>query len=599
MSQASADFISPEQAPTVAAQFSERVRRSPTTVAYRQFDPQAQCWRDYTWAIMAGEVRRYQTALSREALNPGDRVAVMLPNCHEWVAFDQAALGSGLVLVPLYVDDRPENSAYILKDAGVRVLLTDGDAQWDRLRPVIQALPALQRVVTLGTVNSDDPRLVTLERWLPAEADVPGAANVEPGALATIVYTSGTTGRPKGVMLSHRNLVTNAYGSLQAVPAYPDDLFLSFLPLSHTFERTAGYYLPIMSGATVAFARSIPQLAEDLQDIRPTGLFSVPRIYERVYNRLHAQLSERPALARGLFAVTVAVGWARFLHRQGRAPWRFSFLVWPLLDRLVARKVRARLGGRLRNAICGGAPLSPAIARVFIGLGVEILQGYGLTESSPVISVNRADDNDPASVGSPLPGVDAQISESGELLTRGPNVMMGYWNNPEATGHMIDAAGWLHTGDKARIENGRIYITGRVKEIIVLANGEKVPPSDMELAIALDPLFDQVMVIGEGRPYLGLLAVLNQEAWIRLARKLELDPQAPDSLTDERLQEIVLQQVANRLASFPGYAQVRRAALALEPWTIERGLLTPTLKLRRARILDHHATQVEALYEGH
>lgn len=599
MTQASADFITPQQAPTVGAQFRERVRRSPDAVAYRQFDPQAQCWKDYTWAAMAREVARYQGAFIREGLRVGDRVAVMLRNCREWVAFDQAALGAGLVLVPLYVDDRPENSAYILQDAGVRVLMTDGATQWARLGPMIRGLPALQRVVTLGPAEDDDPRVLTLDRWLPDDAGQLDAPDVDAGALATIVYTSGTTGRPKGVMLSHRNLTTNAYGCLRAVPACPDDLFLSFLPLSHTFERTAGYYLPVMSGATVAFARSIPQLAEDLQTIRPTGLFSVPRIYERVYNRLRAQLSERPALARALFELTVGVGWARFLHRQGRGPWRLSFVIWPLLDRLVACKVRERLGGRLRNAICGGAPLSPAIARVFIGLGVEILQGYGLTEASPVISVNRADDNDPASVGSPLPSVETRISESGELLARGSNVMMGYWNNPDATTSMIDPEGWLHTGDKARIENGHIYITGRLKEIIVLANGEKVPPSDMELAIALDPLFDQVMIVGEGRPYLGLLAVLNPDAWARLAGELRLDPQAPESLANKELQQIVLQRVAQRLASFPGYAQVRRAALSLEPWTIEADLLTPTLKLRRARILEHHADQMEMLYVGH
>ncbi|HDK03051.1 MAG TPA: long-chain fatty acid--CoA ligase, partial [Gammaproteobacteria bacterium] len=233
------------------------------------------------------------------------------------------------------------------------------------------------------------------------------------------------------------------------------------------------------------------------------------------------------------------------------------------------------------------------------GLGLELLQGYGLTEASPVIGVNRPADNDPASIGPPIDGVEVRIGANGELLARGPNVMLGYWNQPQATAQMIDAEGWLHTGDKARIENGHIYITGRLKEIIVLANGEKVSPADMELAVSLDPLFDQVMVFGEGRPYLCALAVLNVDVWRVLAEESGLDPEDPASLRSEAARTAVLERIARRLASFPGHAQVRRVALLPEPWTIEADLITPTMKLRREQILEHHADRVAALYEGH
>ena len=400
-------------------------------------------------------------------------------------------------------------------------------------------------------------------------------------------------------MLSHRNILANADSGLEYVPMYREDVLLSFLPLSHTFERTVGYYAPMMAGATVAFARSIPQLAEDLLTIRPTVLISVPRIYERVYNKIMAGLAEKPPFATRLFNLAVDTGWRRFLRRQGRGGWHPTFLLWPLLDKLVAGKIMARLGGRMRLAAAGGAPLPPAIAKVFIGLGLNLLQGYGLTETSPIIACNTAEDNDPASVGIPLRDVEVRIGENDELLTRGPCVMLGYWENPEATRELIDAEGWLHTGDKARIERNHIYITGRLKEIIVLANGEKVPPADMEMAIALDPLFEQVMVLGDSRPYLSAIIVLNAEQWKALANTLALDPADAAALKSEVLEQAVLERLAGRLGEFPGYAQVRRAACTLEPWSVDNGLITPTMKLKRDRIMARYADEIAAMYAGH
>ena len=595
------DVIVPQQAGTLAGLFRERVKRSPDALAYRQYEAATQRWTDMSWAEMATAVAAWQAAMQAEGLHAGDRVAVMLRNCREWVMFDQAAHGLGLVVVPLYTEDRADNVAYILQNAGVRLLLIGGAEHWEQLHSVRDQLGFLQRILTISKISgAGDPRVKAISEWVPAGNHELQAMPLDPATLATIVYTSGTTGRPKGVMLSHSNIVWNAYASVGKVAVYPDDMFLSFLPLSHTFERTVGYYLPMMCGASITYNRSIPELAEDLQIVRPTVLISVPRIFERVYNKIQAQLEAKSPLARKLFLSAVDVGWSRFEHQQGRGPRTKGMLAWPLLNALVASKVMAKLGGRMRFAVCGGAPLSPAVGRLFIGLGLPLIQGYGLTETSPVLAANRISDNEPASVGTALQNVELKIGADNELLARGPGIMLGYWDNPDATRAMIDAEGWLHTGDQARFDaQGHVFITGRLKEILVLANGEKVPPADMEMAIAMDAWFEQVMVIGDNRPFLSALIVLNEDQWPIEAKRLGLDPDDPTSLKNEKVCAAVLDRVAARLHEFPGYAQIRQVACSREPWTVDAGLITPTLKLKRNRILEHFAADVARLYAGH
>ncbi|MCW8958807.1 MAG: AMP-dependent synthetase/ligase, partial [Gammaproteobacteria bacterium] len=473
-------------------------------------------------------------------------------------------------------------------------------ARWKRLAPSFSEQPSLKSVVILNgeceTLQEEDERLVCSGNLLP-EGEFPLLAIPrDPHALATIVYTSGTTGRPKGVMLSHHNILSLAAAALSMVDLGSDEVFLSFLPLAHTLERTGGYYLPMMAGATVAYSRSIQQLAEDLQIIRPTALISVPRIYERVYNRITTQLARGPALRRWLFHAAVAIGWHHFERQQGRRHWHPKLLLHPLLHRLVADKVMARLGGRLDLAISGGAALPPEVARVFIGLGLNLLQGYGLTETSPVISVNVPEDNDPASVGIPLPGVQVRIGADHELQVKSPGIMLGYWNNHKATAEMIGSDGWLNTGDQAAIRNGHIYITGRLKDILVLSNGEKIPPAEMEMAIALDPLFEQVMVIGEGCPYLAALIVLDAEQWPEFAAECGVEPVDAASLQDKQVIATVINRINGLLHNFPRYARIRRVHLSQEPWGIDNGLLTPTMKIKRNKVLEHLNKQVAALY---
>ena len=553
---------------SIADCFARRVAATPGKAAYRAFDGE---WRELTWREVHAKVARIRAALRGEGLAPGDRVGIMAKNGPDWVAFDLAAHAEALVVVPLFVDDRPDNVAYCLNDSNVRVVLVEGPEQQAKLREVAGRIPQVQRIVPVGE----------LEKWLPASAEERPAVKVDGRALATVVYTSGTTGKPKGVMLSHQNMLQNAKAGLAVYDVFPDDVFLSFLPLSHMLERTVGYYLTLISGSVVAFARSIPQLGEDFKSQRPTIIVSVPRIFEKLHGTIQATLAAAPPSRRRLFALASTVGWDVFQWKQRRGRWKPAFLLWPVLRSLVAAKLLERLGGRLRLCISGGAALNPQIAHTFIGLGLPICQGYGLTEAAPIVSVNLLGRNDPASIGMPLPGIEVRLAEKDELQVRGPNVMQGYWKNPEATAKVLLPGGWLATGDQARWKDGFLYITGRIKEIIVLGNGEKVPPVDMELAIQLDPLLEQALVIGEGKPYLAALVVLNAEQKAKLGK------------VDEKA---VAARVAAQLKDFPGYAQVRRVALLDEPWTIDNGLLTATMKPKRAQILERYQAEVEGLY---
>ncbi len=592
----------PDTLGTLCGLFRARVAATPDQVAYRQFDEVRNAWVSFTWVQVAAEVARWQTALTKEGLVPGDRVAVMLRNSVEWVIFDQAALALGLVTVPLYLDDRPESAAYILNHSGTRLLLVEGKFQHKKLAEIAGSATTLQHIVSLtapeGGLVDWSTRFVVAADWLAAAAGTPvPERHLTPDLLVSIVYTSGTTGRPKGVMLTHDNLLWNAFYASQCADFDPHEVFLSFLPMSHTLERTGGYYLPMLVGAEVVYARSIAQLAQDLLAIRPTVLISVPRIYERVYGRIQDSLEKKGILARLVFRLAVRVGWRRFECSQGRARWSPEQLLWPVLDRRVAGNVTEKLGGRLRLAISGGAALSPEIARTFVGLGVPIIQGYGLTETSPVVCVNRPESNIPSSIGPPLPGIEVKIGDNDELLTRSRCVMRGYWQDEAATRAMIDSEGWLHSGDQATMDAwGHYHITGRIKDIIVLNNGEKVPPTDMESAILLDPLFEQVMVVGEGKPYLAALTVLNEEHWQEFAAHLNVDPRHPGALRDPKVMKALTHRVAHHLKHFPGYAQIRRLHPELKPWTLEDGLLTPTLKIKRNQVLDRYRAAVEAMY---
>jgi long-chain acyl-CoA synthetase len=400
-------------------------------------------------------------------------------------------------------------------------------------------------------------------------------------------------------MLTHANVMANVRACLARFEAHEDDRFLSFLPLSHTFERTAGYYLPIAAGACVAFARSVDQLPQDLQRVRPTILVSVPRVYEKAQARIDATLASS-AFARFAFRCAVGAGWRRHLRAQAAAgacqlSGPFDDLCLRLLDARVGEPLREQFGGRLRVAVSGGAALAPAIARNFIGLGIEIVQGYGMTETAPVVAANAPGDNDPSTVGRPLYSVEVRIGEQQELQVRGPNVMRGYWNRPEDTEQAF-VDGWLRTGDQAEIVDGRLRILGRIKDIIVTATGEKIAPLDVEQALMADPLFEQAFAFGEGRPFIACVLQLEVGRWKALARELGLDPDAPESLDAVAAVRAVESRMTAATSALPRHGQPRRAILTLAPWTTANGLLTPTLKPKRRNIEARFADAIAGLY---
>ena len=580
----------------------------PDDVAYKVYDNASKSWKDLTFKNVYDQVHAWRHAFAaRSELVRGDRVAMLLPNCPEAVFFDLSALSNTLVPVPLHAIDTPKSSAFILNDSGAKVLVTNKLLKWKQIREAAET-PEIRLVVITDDKDCDDLEapipVMTKETFLklgetsqlPKEA--PKATD-----LAALVYTSGTTGNPKGVMLTHRNVISNIQGVLKNLQPSGHETFLSFLPLSHTFERTTSYYLALGLGYTTAFNRSIANLQADFREIRPTVLMSVPRVYEMIYAKLQDGLAKKSKFVRYLFDWAVEVGWRRFCRENG-LPVESSSRAWldpfvaGFLDKKVGSQLRAVFGDRIHLYISGGAALSPAVARTVFALGVPIYQGYGMTETSPIISVNKVGHNHPNTVGPALPNIEVRLGEGDELQVRGPTVMKGYWNREEATKAIFTEDGWLRTGDVCTIyPDGNIRITGRIKEIIVTSTGEKVPPADLESAITSDRLFSQCMVVGDDRPFIAAVAVVNPDEFKTVCGELGLDPTKPESLQDPASRKVALKRIKTATAGFPNYGVPRQVHCTLDAWTIDNGLLTPTLKMKRNLIRQRYTAEINALYD--
>lgn len=587
-----------------------RAKIAPHTEALRQFDRRTNTWERVSYRDLDERIQQWRKAFCKMGLKHGDRVAILLPNGVDAVCCDQAVLANGLVPVPLHAIDTAGSSAFIIADSQSSVLVTNRQSRWDSIYLTHTVMPYLRNVIFTDE-SSPEPRQdgVThwdLESWL---ATGHGVNELPQGPseddLAAIVYTSGTTGKPKGVMLTHKNVVSNTINTLKTVCPKPGDIFLSFLPVSHTFERMAGYYLALGMGCTIVYTRSIQQLAEDFRIIRPNVIISVPRIYERIFAKVQTKLARESKFVRFMFNWAVEVGWRRFCAKYRLPTQQGSLsvldpLVWPILERLVSKTLLNQFGGQLRIAISGGAAMNPKVAKAFCGLGLPIIQGYGMTESSPIIAGNSLAYNHPSTVGKPLPQTQVRLGEGNEIQVKSPSIMKGYWNRPQATREAFTDDGWLKTGDVGEFDReGFLKIVGRIKEIIVTSTGEKVPPADLELAIEIDPLFDQAFVIGENRPFISSIVVLNKEEWKKLASTLDLDPNDPESLIATVTRNAVLKRIKAAAKGFPQYALPRNVCMTLEPWTIENGLITPTLKLKRKALSEKFAPQIQTLYAGH
>ena len=574
--------------------------------ALRQFNKEDKSWHSLTYAQLMARITKWRCAYAAMNLERGTRIGILMPNSIDHACADQAALANGLVPVPLHAIDTPGASAFILSDSQAKVLITNKFTRWEQIKAAGNDLHNLKAVIITEDEVVDKTGMVyNLNQWLSAGehvADLP--AGPKEDDLAGIVYTSGTTGRPKGVMLTHGNIVSNVKATLDCVSPQVGDIFLSFLPLSHTFERTAGYYLALATGCTIAYNRSVLLLADDLKTIRPTVIISVPRVYERIFARVQDKLKKSKPSARYLFDWAVEIGWRDFcrrnhmpVERTGRS-W-LDGLMRPLVTK-VSSTLLDQFGGRLRIAISGGAALSNKVARTFCGLGLPIIQGYGMTEASPIIAGNNRTLNQPNTVGKPFNNVEVRLGEGNEIQIKGPSITRGYWNRPNATADAFTQDGWFRTGDVGSFnEQGLLSIKGRIKEIIVTSTGEKVPPADLEAAIETDPLFSQCYIIGENRPYLSLIAVVNPDEWTSFAQSCGIDPADPASLDNPSAKTSALKRAKAAAGDFPHYALPRAIVLTQDPWTIENGLITPTLKLKRGPLSKKYESTIAQLYATH
>lgn len=600
---------------TIPDMLRHTVAAWPEREAFRQYDYAERRWYSITWRTFHEQVMRWRRAFTHMGLVKGERVAMLLTNCIDAVTFDEAALCGGLVPTPLHAIDTAGSSAYILRDSNARFLVTTSRARWNAIAEAAgeEGLPDMQLVVftneqvepgSVTHLGGRDIVLSSLKGWLATGEGVSDdELPPEPCAddLAGFIYTSGTTGRPKGVMITHRNIVSNVQQINKCYDFNEEDVFLSFLPFSHTFERTVAHYNSLANGGAMAFARNAAQIENDLREVRPTLMCSVPRIYEKIHQRLLHELAESSEEKRHQTAWALETGWRRFaeanhlpIELSPRA--QLDETVWPQLDVEIASEVREIFGGRLRATFAGGASLNYAVARFFCALGINILQLYGLTETSPIVSFTRMKDNHPDCVGHPVPDCEVKLGANDELLVRGPQVMKGYWNRPLDTAAAFED-GWFRTGDQADLsDGGRVRIKGRIKEIIVTSTGEKIPPVDVEFAIQEDRLFEQVLVIGDNLPYVTCLVVVNPKLWPAFCADLDLDPEDPATLQSHDVQRQCLRRVRHACRAFPQYGVPRAVAITREPWTVDNGLLTPTMKLRRPQIMTAHAKLIERLY---
>jgi long-chain acyl-CoA synthetase len=550
-------------------------------------------------------IRRLSLGFQAIGLRPGDRVAILSENRPEWVQADFAALCAGAVTVPVYTSLLPDQVRFILEDSGAKLVVCSDLELWGKVEAVRAALPGLERVIVIeGDPPAGAHALSDLEEMgRRLEAEEPGrfetmAEAVRPGDLASIIYTSGTTGHPKGVMLSHANFVSNVLALTEVIDFNSADTALSFLPLSHVFERTATFFL-FHVGAAVAYAESIEAVASNMVEVRPTIVVSVPRLFEKIYSRIMDQVMAGSRLKRAIFVWALATG-KKFAARTiagERVPAHLA-LKRGLARRLVFSKITARTGGRVRYFICGGAPISTDIVEFFFAIGLMVLPGYGLTETSPVLSANTPPDRIRfGTVGKALPGVEIRVSDDGEILAKGPNIMMGYYKN-EADTREVLRDGWLHTGDIGRFdEDGFLAITDRKKDIIVTSGGKNIAPQPIEGLIQASPYIAGAVVVGSSRKFISALVVPAFEKLEALARERGWAFKDRAELCRRAEVAAFLLEEVNRVTpGLASYERIKKIAVLDREFDIGAGEVTPTLKVRRNIVEQKYAEAIESLY---
>ncbi|MGE5539139.1 MAG: AMP-dependent synthetase/ligase [Gemmatimonas sp.] len=558
-------------------------------------------WHSRSWRAVADEVAALARGLRALGLVPGDRVVLVSENRPEWLIADYAIMAAGLITVPAYVTNTVEDHRYILSNVGARAVIVSTNALAGRVLPAVAASGTVEHVIHVEVPERPPTLAATLRSW--ADVVALGGARPEiaiPAPLsrrdrACVIHTSGTGGAPKGVTLSHGAIQSNVRGAailLQSL-GLGDEVFLSFLPLSHSYEHTAGQSFPVAIGAQIYYAEGVDALAGNLLDARPTIMTAVPRLYETLQARIRRQVAREGGFRKTLFDTTLRFGIKRY---RGTLAWYERPLDW-ILDRLVRAKVRARFGGRLKAMVSGGAPLNPDVGLFFTALGVRILQGYGQTESAPVVSCNLPTHVKVDTVGPPIDGAEVRIADDGEILVRGELVMEGYWNDPANTAVAI-RDGWLHTGDIGEFDgDGFLRITDRKKDIIVNSGGDNISPARVEGLLTLRPEIAQAMVYGDKHAYLVAVIVPDEATmadWAA-ANHRKFDP--PHIATDPAFRDLIGRAIDAVNADLSVIERVRRFILADEPFTIANGEMTPTLKVKRHAVKARYGARLEALYD--
>ena len=563
-------------------------------------------YRPISHSEVSTRVRHAARGLQSLGVRRGDRVSILSENRPEWAIADFASLTAGLTDVPIYPTLPADQIAYMLKDSGAVAIFVSGRAQAEKIKEIRGQLPALKTVIGFeGIPGLTDMSLSELEkRGAQGEtgettARYRGEAlSVKPDDVATIIYTSGTTGDPKGVMLTHDNIFSNVAATRTAVPFEGRDVALSFLPLSHIFERMGGHYMMWATGSSIAYAESIDTVPANMVEVRPTIVLSVPRLYEKMYARVLESALTGGYIKKQIFfwARDVAEKWANE-RLAGREPGGLLGRKYAIAQKLVFSKVKARTGGRLRFFVSGGAPLSPEINKFFYAAGLEILEGYGLTETSPVIAVNTLDNFRIGTVGKPIDGVEVKIAADGEILTRGPHVMKGYFNKPEATREAIDPDGWFRTGDIGELRDGFLAITDRKKDIIVTAGGKNIAPQPLENKVKTNKYVAQAVMLGDRRKFPSMLIVPNFDQLERWAQRHNIIwTDRAQLLRMPTIQAKIEKEVNRELAGAAHFEVPKKIGLLEHDFSIERGELTPTQKVKRKAIDKHYKTLIDSLY---
>jgi len=561
-----------------------------------------------TYADLARQVSAFGRGLVALGIEKGDRVAIISENRPEWAVADLGMLSIGVVNVPLFVSLSAEQIAYIVSDSGARALIVSDEKLLARCQLAASQRPSL-RLVLMEPPAEADPRITPFaevlrladESPLDAAAHAERLQSVEPDDLASIIYTSGTTGDPKGVLLTHWNFASNVLAAQAVLRFSTDDVLLSFLPLNHVFERLAAYYLALSQGSMVAYTESLRRLRDNMREVEPTMMLLVPRVYEVFQETITDRVAQGPTRACRLFQWASGVGRRRTARLDsGRAlsPWLAA--EWWLARKLVLDRVRRTLGlRRLRYFVSGGAALPRATAEFFHSIGLPILEGYGLTETSPVVAVNRPERLKLGTVGLPLEGVEVKIDAQGEILVRGPNVMRGYHNKPEATAEAIDRDGWFHTGDIGVIdEDGYITITDRLKDLLVLASGKNVAPQPIERKLRNSAYIGEAVVLGDGRPSVTALIVpafQRVEEWA-MGQGLAKHADRAAMCADQAVRKLIREEISRLTQDLAEYEKVTRFALLDHEFSVESGQLTPTLKVRRKVVQRIYADEIKAMY---